>query len=239
MKQQGRRVFQIILAVIVLVTAIGGMPLQTEAAPTFQMNRTKKTMVIGSSYQFRVADTASSKVTWTSSNKRVASVSRNGKVTAKRKGKAVIRANVKKNGKTTTYKCTVIVITQQKSYETDTVRLINKQRRRYGRPSLDYSAQLQKAADKRAKEVATKKYSAKRPNGTYFTSAIDMDYNYARAGQTIGCDFATPADIVDAWMNTAGTKAHILSRYYTDVAVSVYLADDGYLYWVAIFACRK
>lgn len=239
MKKIGKRSFRLMLAVVILITAVGGMPVRTDAAvDTFLMNRTKKTMVIGSSYQFRV-NASSGKVTWTSSNRKVAGVSKTGKVTAKKKGKAVIKASVKKNGKTTVYKCTVTVVTQQKSYESETIKLINRQRRRYGWASLDSNVYLQQAAQKRAKEVATQKFSSKRPNGTYFTSAISMKYDFAKAGQCIACDFATPAEVVDAWMNNADTKAKIINKYYRDIGVGVYLADDGYLYWVAIFASKK
>ena len=239
MKKVWRRSLNIVLAIIILVTSVGLMPVQTDAAvEIFLMNRTKKTMVIGSSYQFKV-NASSGKVKWTSSDQKVARVSKTGKVTAKKKGKTVIKAVVKKNGKTTVYKCTLTVITQQKSYESETIRLINRQRRRYGWSSLSSNVYLQSAAQKRAKEVATQKFSSKRPNGTYFTSAISMKYDFAKAGQTIACDFATPEDVVDAWMKNAGTKAQIINKRFTDIGVGVYLADDGYLYWVAIFACKK
>ena len=53
----------------------------------------------------RTPITASDKVTWQSSNKKVATVNKSGKVTAKKAGKATI--TVKANGKKATCKITV------------------------------------------------------------------------------------------------------------------------------------
>lgn len=58
-----------------------------------KLNKTKLTLSVGKSYQLKVKGTRK-KVTWSSSKKRIASVTSNGKVKAKRAGKAVITAKV-------------------------------------------------------------------------------------------------------------------------------------------------
>ena len=82
------------------------VPIPAHAASKPRLNKTKVTVnVYGKkSYQLKVKGT-SKKVTWKSSNKKVAIVSKKGKVTGKKKGTAVITAKV--SGRT--YKCKVTV----------------------------------------------------------------------------------------------------------------------------------
>jgi hypothetical protein len=75
-----------------------------EAASKVKLNKTKATLYVGKSTQLKVKGTKK-KVTWKSSNKKVATVSKKGKVTAKKKGKATITAKV--SGKKYTCKVTV------------------------------------------------------------------------------------------------------------------------------------
>ncbi len=116
--------------------------------------------------------------------------------------------------------------------------MINKERRKYGFASFDKNPLLQSAAQKRAKELS-KKFSHTRPNGYKWTSAISMEYDFLRAAENIGRDFATPQQVVDAWMKHSSTKAKIISKKYKEIGVGVYLSADGYLYWCAIFAKEK
>ena len=70
-----------------------------------KINKTEKTLIKGKKYDLKISGT-SSKVAWSSSNKGVAKVSSKGKVTAVKKGTAVIIAKV--NGKT--MYCTINVV---------------------------------------------------------------------------------------------------------------------------------
>lgn len=233
------QMIRIMLCVCVIGLLFLGMPKQLQAAvPTYQMTQSKKTMVIGSSYQFKV-NVKNATVSWSSSRPKVATVSKTGKVTAKRAGNTTLRAKVKTADKTTVYRCKIVVVTQQKAYETQVIKLINKERRKYGYPSFNQNYYLQKAAQKRAKEIGETKYSVVRPNGYSFTSAISMSYDFEYAAQSIACDFATPKGVVDAWMENKNTKANIISKRYDDIGVGVYLSEDGYLYWVAIYGRKK
>lgn len=239
MKGIWKRSMGLLMAMMLVALSLLLTTVETDAAiQDFYMNQTTKTMVVGDSCRFRL-NIASGRVTWESSNKKVASVTQGGKVTAKRRGTAVIKATVRRNGKTSVYRCKLTVVAQQSAYVPQTVRLINRARRGYGWPSLNHNSYLQQAAQKRAQEIATKSFSVKRPNGTSFTSAISMKYNFAQAAQSIARKYATPKDVVNGWMSNSAAKANIISRRYTDVGVGVYLADDGYLYWVAIFASKK
>jgi len=69
-----------------------------------KLNATSKTLYKGNTYTLKVSGT-SKKVTWSSSNKSVATVSSKGKVTTKKAGTATISAKV--DGKTLKCKITV------------------------------------------------------------------------------------------------------------------------------------
>nr|MBQ8253275.1 Ig-like domain-containing protein [Lachnospiraceae bacterium] len=208
-----------------------GAPLQAQAA--VKINKTKKTMVIGNTYRLKISGT-SKKVKWSSSNKKVATVSSKGLVTAKKTGTATITAKVGSKK----YKCKITVKTQQEVYRSTLISQINKERRKYGYASFDKNSLLHSAAQKRAKELATK-FSHTRPNGYKWTSAISMRYDFKRAAENIARDFVTPDRVIDAWMAKSSTKAKIVSKRYDEIGVGVYLSPDGYFYWCAIFAKEK
>ena len=85
---------------VLVVTLLFAVP--AFAAP--KLNKTKHTMVAGQSYNLKVKGTKK-KVTWSSTNKKVATVSKTGVVKAKKAGNATIKAKV--GG--TTLKCKILV----------------------------------------------------------------------------------------------------------------------------------
>lgn len=95
-----------IAAIVILAMALTLVipPIKTQAKAAPKLNKTKVTISVKKSYRLKVIGTAK-KVEWKSSNKKVAAVSKNGKVTGKKRGSAVITAKVNKK----TYKCKVTV----------------------------------------------------------------------------------------------------------------------------------
>lgn len=76
----------------------------------FKIELNGKKMFVGEKKQFKVYNN-SSKITWKSSNKKVVSVDKDGKLTAKKKGSATITAKIK--GKSYKYKITVVKRTEK------------------------------------------------------------------------------------------------------------------------------
>ena len=99
MKTLQRLSIVLCLALVVGLVAQIALPVQTglvssaQAASKLRLNATKLMLETGETYRLKVLGTEK-KPKWSSSNKRVAKVSSNGKVTALRKGKAKITAKV-------------------------------------------------------------------------------------------------------------------------------------------------
>ena len=72
-----------------------GVTVTTPVKPSVELNRTSLTLTKGKTYTLKTTVTGTNKtVSWSSSNSSVASVDKNGKVTAKTKGTATITAKV-------------------------------------------------------------------------------------------------------------------------------------------------
>lgn len=86
-------------------------------ASSIKLNRTKCTLISGSTYKLKIKGTTK-KIKWSSNNKKIAIVNSSGKVTAKKKGSCIITAKV--NGKKYNCKITVKNSTSNTVYITKT-----------------------------------------------------------------------------------------------------------------------
>ncbi len=94
----------LLLTILFTLSLVAFSPMKAEAAGKVKLNKTKVLLEIGESYQLKVKNT-SSKVKWSSSNKKVVKVSSKGVLTPKSVGSAKVTAKVK--GKKYTCKVTV------------------------------------------------------------------------------------------------------------------------------------
>lgn len=101
-----RYLTKLLVAMCIIVVSIGCLPV---SAATVKLNKQKATMEKDSTLTL-ILDGTSSQVTWKSSNKSIASVTKKGKVTAVAEGVATITANY--NG--SKYTCTVTVVDSNK-----------------------------------------------------------------------------------------------------------------------------
>lgn len=100
--KQTKRVLALVLTLVLAITLI--TPTSVSAAKKVKLNKTKATIYVGKSTTLKLKNNKK-KVKWSSSNKKVATVSKKGKVKGKKAGKATITAKVGKKK----YKCKVIV----------------------------------------------------------------------------------------------------------------------------------
>lgn len=112
MKNQIRRFFSVLLCVVLVLTLFPADGAQ--AAGKVKLNKTSATLYAGDPLWLSVSGT-SKQVSWSSSNRKVAAVNKNGVVTANRKGTAQITASV--GGKK--YTCKVTVRNKTYAFEDD------------------------------------------------------------------------------------------------------------------------
>lgn len=212
------------------------------AASAVKLNKTKLTLKKGQTYQLKLSPDQK-KVKWSSSKKNVVSVSKKGKLTAKKAGNATITAKVGK--KKYTCKVTVknkvaTVLTTADKEKAEVLKLINKERKAQGLSSLKMDDTLNAAAGVRAKEIK-KSFSHTRPNGENCFSILQekkYEVEYYAAGENIAAGYGNAASVMDGWMNSPGHRANILGSSYNKVGIGYYYdANSTYrYYWVQIFA---
>ena len=113
--------------------------------------------------------------------------------------------------------------------------LVNRERSSYGLQPLKYSPLLSEAANVRSSELR-KNFSHTRPNGTScFTVLKEFDISYFSAAENIAYGQRTPEIVMNAWMNSSGHRANILSKNVEYIGVGV-VYSNGIYYWTQLFA---
>jgi len=96
------------LMIIMMIFTL--LPVNIQAAKKVSLNKKRITLYVGDKYNLKLKNLKKkTKITWKSNNKKVATVSSKGKVTAKRSGKARILAKYKKSRRIYKYTCNVTV----------------------------------------------------------------------------------------------------------------------------------
>lgn len=100
---------------------------------------------------------------------------------------------------------------------------MNVRRAAFGLPSLHEDARLDDAADDRVNDMEEQGYWAHiSPDGKEpFVWMRPHGYEYRYAGENLASGFDTSEVLVDAWMESQGHRANILSPVYRDCGVSV------------------
>ena len=124
--------------------------------------------------------------------------------------------------------------TVQGDYASQVAALVNAVRAQHGLAALTVDAGVQGAAQVRAAETV-QSFSHTRPNGSSFSTALtEAGVTYRTAGENIAYGQSTPQAVVDAWMNSSGHRANILSSSYTTIGVG-YTVVNGTAYWAQLF----
>ena len=124
------------------------------------------------------------------------------------------------------------------SYVTEVTELCNKERAKAGLAPLEIDDTLCEAAEERALELSLR-CDHIRANGTKWSTILnDHGYNFRCAAENLAGGVKTASEVVEAWMNSEGHRAHILDARYTKIGVGyayVEGSDFGY-YFDQIFA---
>ena len=120
------------------------------------------------------------------------------------------------------------------SFEAEVVRLVNAIRRESGLGELGLNWELSRVARWKSQDMSSNGYfSHNSPTyGTPFQMMRSFGLTYRSAGENIAYGQRTPAAVVNAWMNSSGHRANILSKSYTQIGVG-YCAEGNY--WTQMF----
>lgn len=115
------------------------------------------------------------------------------------------------------------------AYEKAVVELVNAERAKNGLAPLALSAELCRGARVKSQDMAQNNYfSHTSPTyGSPFDMMKQFGITYRTAGENIAQGYSTPEAVVNAWMNSEGHRANILSAGYTTLGVG-YVANGNY-----------
>jgi len=123
------------------------------------------------------------------------------------------------------------------AYETEVIRLTNLERTKRGLPALTTNWQLSRVARYKSQDMINKNYfSHNSPTyGSPFTMMQSFGLKFSAGGENIAYGQRTPQEVVNAWMNSPGHRANILSTAYTQIGVGAAKKSNGTLYWTQQF----
>ena len=119
-------------------------------------------------------------------------------------------------------------------YEQEVIRLVNEIRVQNGLSALTYNWELSRVARYKSQDMVDNRYfSHTSPTyGTPFQMIRSFGLSYRSASENIAYGQRTPQAVVNAWMNSSGHRANILSSSYTQIGVG-YVANGHY--WTQMF----
>ena len=120
------------------------------------------------------------------------------------------------------------------SMESQVVALVNKIRAQNGLSALSHNWQLARVARYKSQDMADNRYfSHTSPTyGSPFQMMKQFGITYRSAGENIAQGYASAQAVVNAWMNSPGHRANILSSSYTQIGVG-YVANGNH--WTQMF----
>ena len=128
----------------------------------------------------------------------------------------------------------VIAVNEQASVEEEVVRLVNVERSKQGLSPLTIDWELARVAKYKSQDMHDRNYfSHTSPTyGSPFEMMKNFGISYKAAGENIAKGQKSAAQVVQAWMNSEGHRANIMSTKYTHIGVG-YVADGHY--WTQMF----
>lgn len=226
-----------LMLMVCLTLVLVAEPICSEAAVP-KLNRQTVSITVGKTVQLTVKNTKA-KVKWSSSNKKIATVTGKGKVKAKKAGKATITAKVGKKS----FKCKVTVKKRRNVDKKYTIELgkgrtktvvghfdtkmadeifqrLNAYRSKKGLRRLAKGNEaLQKMANTRACEIV-EKFDHKRPNGK--SALIPLDETTYCFAENIARFQSSAAQVMQDWKDSPGHNEVMLAPDARSVGIGVF-----------------
>jgi uncharacterized protein YkwD len=117
--------------------------------------------------------------------------------------------------------------------------LVNQERLAAGRAALSVNTRLVEAAAHHATNMVLFDTMAHTLPGSDAPTLADRlqqaGYAYSAAGENIAWNYPSAQAVMDAWMNSSGHRANILSTSYTEIGVAVRYTSNGEPYYCQVF----
>lgn len=128
-------------------------------------------------------------------------------------------------------------INDTKASEAEVIRLVNVERSKNGLGPLAANWEVGRVARHKSQDMINKKYfSHTSPTyGSPFNMMEQFGIKFSAAGENIAMGQRTPAEVVNAWMNSPGHRANILNPSYTQLGVGLAKDSKGTCYWTQMF----
>jgi uncharacterized protein YkwD len=120
-------------------------------------------------------------------------------------------------------------------FKSEVVRLVNIEREKAGVAVLTTLDALYPPADVRAKESATQFKHTRLDGSRCFTIFAEYGLKYRAAGENLAYGFATPADVVTAWMNSPSHRQNILDPDFSYIGIGYFVKENGSIYVSQLF----
>lgn len=121
--------------------------------------------------------------------------------------------------------------------ENQVVTLVNQERAKRGLSQLKVNSTLAYVARLKSQDMVNRNYfSHTSPTyGSPFTMMQHYGLRFSAAGENIAMGQRTAQEVMNAWMNSPGHRANILSPSYTQIGVGCAKTSSGVLYWTQEF----
>ncbi|MDR7077131.1 putative YkwD family protein/spore coat assembly protein SafA [Neobacillus niacini] len=137
-------------------------------------------------------------------------------------------------------KVTIPSFDATKSIESQVIQLTNQERAKNGLKALTQDWELSRVARYKSMDMRDKNYfSHTSPTyGSPFTMMKNFGISYRSAGENIAAGQTTAQEVVQAWMNSPGHRANILSGNYTHIGVGYAKGGSQRHYWTQMFISK-
>lgn len=137
-------------------------------------------------------------------------------------------------------KVTIPNLSATKNIENAVIQLVNQERTKDGLPPLTANWELSRVARYKSMDMRDNHYFSHTSPlyGTPFTMIKNFGISFSAAGENIAAGQATPQSVVQAWMNSPGHRANILSKTYTQIGVGYAQGGSYQCYWSQMFIAQ-
>lgn len=124
-----------------------------------------------------------------------------------------------------------------KTLEDEVIRLVNVQRANHGLSALKYNWQAARVARIKSQDMINNNYFSHYSPvyGSPFKMLEDFGLRFSSAAENIAYGQRSAQEVMNAWMNSPGHRANILSRNVSEIGVGVAKKANGTLYFTQMF----